>query len=89
MAKTISFTLNDVEEKALKDFLEQRDKEVLEQQRKTLGDDFDFLTMGGKHPYHGATGGGLTYRYTPTSIGAIVEVTYCGVSKDITDYNSW
>lgn len=28
------------------------------------------------YPYEGAVGGGLTYEFTPTSIGLIVDVTY-------------
>lgn len=40
-------------------------------------------------PYEGATGGGLTYNFTPTSIGVIVTVDYHIYNLDLTDYESW
>ena len=46
--------------------------------------------MGGQ-PYYGAIGGGLTYSFTPTSLGVVVEVTEAFTKKTInlTDYDSW
>jgi hypothetical protein len=43
---------------------------------------------GNEMPYLGAIGGGLTYSFTPTSIGliAIVEF-YTGEKLDLTDYD--
>lgn len=45
------------------------------------------------YPYGGAIGGGLTYQFTPTSIGLITKVIY-GEGEhrhelDLTDYDSW
>lgn len=45
-------------------------------------------------PYLGAIGGGLTYEFTPTSLGDVVKVTWCkGTSHeatiDLSDYDSW
>lgn len=47
-----------------------------------------------EYPYDGAIGGGLTYRFTPTSLGIAYSVTYAERSKwektlDLTDYASW
>lgn len=43
------------------------------------------------YPYGGAIGGGLTYEFTPTSIGLIFKVRYSGHEEplDLTDYASW
>lgn len=38
----------------------------------------------------GAIGGRITYKFTPTSLGAIIVVECaCGKQIDITDTNSW
>lgn len=44
---------------------------------------------GEEYPYGGAIGGGVTYAFTPTSIGTIIKVTCGGKTKDITDYASF
>ena len=37
-----------------------------------------------------AIGGGMTYSFTPTSIGTVVKVTYYnGQEINVTDYDSW
>lgn len=41
------------------------------------------------YPYQGTIGGGLTYSFTPTSIGVIESVTYGEYKLDLTDYDSW
>ena len=45
-------------------------------------------------PYTGAIGGGLTYEFTPTSLGVVFKVVwgrglYSEKSLDLTDYESW
>lgn len=40
--------------------------------------------------YSGASGGRLTFSFTPTSLGLITKVTCgCGESLDLTDYEVW
>lgn len=65
---------------------------IVEQQRqnpdiaKWLVTDEDGVT----YPYGGAIGGGLTYEFTPTSIGMIIKVRWHdGQELDLTDYESW
>lgn len=45
------------------------------------------------YPYGGAIGGGITYSFTPTSIGMSFKVKYNGThysdEKDCTDYDLW
>lgn len=45
------------------------------------------------YPYGGAIGGGLSYHFTPTSIGLITKITYGSGEHqhelDLTDYDSW
>ena len=42
-------------------------------------------------PYTGAIGGGLTYSFTPTSVGVglIVKESLSGETLDVTDYENW
>ena len=48
---------------------------------------------GHKVPYTGAIGGGLTYSFTPPSLGTVVKVTWndgvLNETIDLTDYNLW
>jgi hypothetical protein len=54
-----------------------------------------FTDENGKiHPYTGAIGGGLTYQFTPTSLGTVTKVIWnCGSPYeqvlDVTDYDCW
>ncbi len=45
------------------------------------------------YPYEGAIGGGLTYQFTPNSIGMTTSVVYSTATNkyklDLTDYDSW
>jgi hypothetical protein len=42
------------------------------------------------NPVTGASGGAITYQFTPTSLGTVVKVKCeCGMEADITDYRSW
>lgn len=41
-------------------------------------------------PYEGASGGGLTYEFTPTGLGTVVRVTYTkDYTLDISEYDLW
>lgn len=42
-------------------------------------------------PYYGAIGGGLTYSFTPTSLGTVVVVKemITGEEINLTDFDSW
>ena len=41
-------------------------------------------------PYEGAIGGGLTYQFTPTSLGVVSTVKYGNDYEfDVTEYDSW
>ena len=40
-------------------------------------------------PYQGAIGGGVTYEFTPTSIGTVFKVKANGKELDLSDYDSW
>lgn len=41
------------------------------------------------YPWQGAIGGGLTYCFTPTSIGVIEVVQYGEHKLDVTQYDLW
>ena len=40
-------------------------------------------------PYGGAIGGGVTYMFTPTSIGVVEKVESYGKELDLTEYDLW
>lgn len=44
---------------------------------------------GEEYPYAGAIGGGVTYSFTPTSIGVIVKVKAYDKEYDVTDYENF
>jgi hypothetical protein len=44
---------------------------------------------GNRYPYEGAIGGGITYSFTPTSLGVVVKVKYGDKELDLTDYDMW
>lgn len=45
---------------------------------------------GVEYPYTGAIGGGLTYQFSPTSLGMVTKVIwYTGETLDVTDYDEW
>jgi len=40
--------------------------------------------------YEGASGGKITYQFTPTSLGQVEKgVCSCGAECDVTDYDEW
>lgn len=95
----LTFTLNDKEMSKIDNFIEMCNKEAVVRQRETMpsndpayGIAEEFWENG--YPYHGASGGSVTYSFTPTSIGMICTVTYLENtefqrSMDVTDYDEW
>jgi hypothetical protein len=41
------------------------------------------------YPYEGAIGGGVTYKFTPTSVGTVVKAVAYDKELDLTDYDSF
>jgi hypothetical protein len=41
------------------------------------------------YPYQGANGGGVTYEFTPTSIGVVFKVKAYDQTLDLSDYENW
>jgi hypothetical protein len=64
---------------------------VIAKQRETFIDPGVFITScwDDGYPYEGASGGGLTYSFTPTSIGVVTNVRYGEHTLDVTDYGMW
>lgn len=79
------FYLDDDQKRELQQWIAAQNSKALEMQK---GMDYPF---GGDKPYYGATGGVLTYCFTPTSLGLVTVVKH-GYTKeeiDLTDYDSW
>ena len=84
------FELTEKQEEILADWLAEQYKEHIEEQRRTMSEkDFAMLTLDGQYPYTGAIGGGITYHFTPTSMGVIAVVTYSDKKIDLTEYDMW
>lgn len=89
-----TFTLTDHQRDVLATWLrEQRTALAKEQLKDPAIAHLVLITDDQQHlPYTGAIGGELTYRFTPTSLGDIVEVVWCGGTKweqsvDLTEYD--
>lgn len=41
------------------------------------------------YPYQGAIGGGLAYKFTPTSLGLAFSVEAYGKELNLTNYDEW
>lgn len=88
----MQFQITDEQVRKISAWQQEVSAKVIEQQRKSMSpEDFSMLTMDGKYPYYGASGGGLTFSFTPTSLGCVVKVTEAltGEELDITDYEDW
>ncbi len=79
------FTLNANQVKKFKSWFTEITSDILEAQQALFGE------SAPTHPYYGGIGGGITYSFTPTNLGVIVEVTEHHTKKklDLTDYESW
>lgn len=64
-----------------------------QEQHPELKDKIFTDERGVRHPYLGAIGGGITYQFTPTSLGTVTKVIWDdGVLKeelDVSDYDMW
>ncbi len=64
--------------------------EVIQHQKEYLApSEFVNHCWDNNIPYEGAIGGGLTYSFSPTSIGIVCKVCYQDYELDITDYDQW
>jgi hypothetical protein len=94
MRNNMEFYLSDKQEILLRDWLRIQYDRVIEEQKHTIKpDNISYLIAKESwdlgYPYEGAIGGGLTYSFTPTSIGDICIVSYAGNEIDITEYDNW
>ena len=66
--------------------------EVIARQKETYKDNlFIMSTLEQGQPYGGAIGGGLSYTFTPNSLGLGFRVKewWSGKELNLTDYDSW
>lgn len=82
-----SFNLTVAEARCINDWAQSLVPEILAKQRK----DGTQLDPGDKVPYYGAVGGGLTYCFTPTSLGTILVVkeTITGKELNVSNALDW
>ena len=91
-----TFTLTDEELKAIDEWLmdEIYPEVIAEQKRNFKANEINPVVLShweDGQPYGGAIGGGVTYSFTPTSLGVVVKVkeAHTGKELDLTDYDSW
>ena len=88
--------LDSDQSKKLAEFLAERYAAMVIEQKK-FPEIAKYIVVdadGKERPYLGAIGGGLTYEFTPTSLGTVTRVTFASGTQyektvDLTDYDSW
>ena len=92
----ITFTLTDEEEQKVKTWLKQVYVKAIDEQKQKIFSSHEFydtykMCWDLGYPYTGAIGGGLTYSFTPTSLGIVVTVeeSLTNEKLDLTDFDSW
>lgn len=84
------FGLNRAEQGAVDEWTASLRAEIMSiQKRGSAGTGFEDIMAD--EPYYGATGGGLTYAFTPTSLGTICVVTEAITKKslNVADATDW
>ena len=81
----MQFALNKAEIAVINDWVESLRPEIMAKQGKKYDD------ISPNEPYYGATGGGLTYSFIPTSLGDIIVVkeAITGKELNVTDALDW
>ena len=85
-----AFTLNRTEQAAVNEWTASLRAEIMAIQKKgSAGTCFEDIMTD--EPYYGATGGGLTYAFTPTSLGTICVVTEAITKKtlNVAEATNW
>lgn len=85
------FKLSVKQEAKVAEWNTEQDKITVERQKKHKVDAFVAALLEQGIPYYGASGGSLSYTFTPTSLGTIVTVKHAGTDAelDVTDYENW
>jgi hypothetical protein len=88
-----SFDVTEEQYTKLQEWLAEVNKEAMEIQKKTYPKaEFPYTYCWERgEPYYGAIGGGLTYRFLPTSIGDCLHVkeSITGKEIDLTDFGNF
>ena len=89
------FTLEESQKSKLSAWLKEKETALAWEQLKNY-ETADKVIQCGKQliPFLGASGGSVTYEFTPTSIGTITKVVWCAGMPfedtiDLTDYDFW
>ncbi len=79
------------QKKALKWLHSEVYPKVIEQQKERFKqpDPMIALCWAEGYPYEGAIGGGISYEFSPTSVGMVVRMRYGEFVLDLTEYGDW
>lgn len=92
------FKISEEQLKLINEWLKEQDLEAVEIQKWQFEEHPEFTpsemylsSWEVGYPYGGATGGIVTYSFTPTSLGVVVKVRHAitGNILDVTDYDNW
>jgi hypothetical protein len=95
--RPITFAMDASETQKYREWEPEANKRAAQRQLDACGDDEERRaemlgnqqTWNGGGPYDGASGGGTTFMFTPTSLGTIVCVKHHGEEVNLTDYGAW
>lgn len=77
-----TFSLNMAEQAVVDEWLAELRPEILAMQKQRYKDDASVALMQDE-VYYGATGGGLTYSFIPTSLGSVIVVKEAITGKEL------
>ena len=87
------FELDENQIKRLREWEAEQDAIALAEQKKSTNRNSFAAIINDEcnEPYYGATGGSLTYEFTPNSIGMVIVVKhgYTKAELDLSDYDNW
>jgi hypothetical protein len=88
------FELSEDQVKKISEWYESIKPKIVEAQNPNFGYAYEVYAnpvIDKQEPYYGTIGGGLTYSFTPTSVGMIIIVkeSVTGEELNLTDYDSW
>ena len=88
----MQFSVSDEEHKQIEEWLITTVyPEIIKKQKETMTNPSPFVIeiWNQGFPSEGAIGGGVTYTFTPTSLGVVFKVIYGSFELDLTKYDEW
>ena len=90
----VNFSLSDSQIEKINNWVAQQNTIAVQRQKEIIGDNpppHILECWDNNIPYSGASGGTLTYNFTPTSLGVVITVKSNTTQQilDVTDIENW